>query len=162
MRMRSSIGRVRLVVIAAGLTLVACGVDVGGDDEFVIKNVPRQAEVKDDAGDREDKPKPRKCFRCHGSGLVTVATRETCDRCEGTGVVVSEVELKDTIHHSGSYWWGGGYNERSTRKALNKQPCPRCKRQGKVAVKKDVECTSCRGAGWLLNGRPCFDHNQED
>lgn len=88
---------------------------------------------------------PRKCFKCGGRGTITVTAREDCDRCDGTGIVITEVELKDT-EHTFDGWWGPR-TKKTTRKAQNKQPCPRCGRRGKISVKKDVECPMCKGKG---------------
>lgn len=89
----------------------------------------------------------RTCFKCGGSGTVAVSEREDCDRCDGTGIVITEVELKDTEHTFDG--WRGPRTKKVTRKAQNKQPCPRCGRRGKISVKKEIECPLCKGKGQL-------------
>lgn len=147
----------RLMILS--LTAFLALVSVAEDDEFLIKpeDVAETAEpVKEVAApkpvEKKAGPKPRKCFKCSGKGVVTVTVNETCERCEGTGISITEVELSDTKHSTDGYW---NYRHKTTRKAQNKQPCPRCKRRGKIPVKKEVECSVCKGVGLLgKGGRP--------
>ena len=141
------------------LTAFLALVSVAEEDEFLIKpeDVAETAEPVKEAEkakpvEKKTGPKPRKCFKCSGKGVVTVTVNETCERCEGTGISITEVELSDTKHSTDGYW---NYRHKTTRKAQNKQPCPRCKRRGKIPVKKEVECSVCKGAGLLgKGGRP--------
>lgn len=149
---------------------VAMGVyaEVIGDDEFLVKpgSEPKLSASRNAKKQQKSVAKPRRCFRCKGSGTVIIATRGKCERCDGTGILVTDIVLKDTTHKTGvqgfyndrgEHWAETyGYNVRGQRLSKNRQPCPQCKRQGKVPVKKPVECSSCKGAGWLLLGKPFF------
>ena len=117
------------------------------EDEFTERPSHATALItsKDDTG-AEKKPerkKKRRCVRCAGKGKTISVTRQDCDRCGGSGIMTSEIELKDTIN--GRYWWQGNY--RTTRKTVNKQPCPHCNRSGRITVKKETECSLCGGTG---------------
>ena len=90
------------------------------------------------------KKKTRKCNRCMGKGVQMVTVKETCERCEGAGILVTEVELNNKR-------WGNTYYGTTKKKSLNKQSCPRCNRSGKVSVKKEVECSLCKGEGTLTS-----------
>ena len=144
--------RFTILSLTAFLALIA----FAEEDEFLIKpeDVAETVEPAKEAEaakpvEKKAGPKPRKCFKCSGKGVVTVTVNETCERCGGTGVSITEVELSDSVHHD----WG--WRGKTTRKAQNKQPCPRCKRRGKIPVKKEVECSVCKGAGLLgKGGRP--------
>jgi len=119
-------------------------------DEFTVKTDQIKKTVGQNSSDKKDDAevkKCHKCFKCGGSGHVTVSARETCDRCGGSGTVMLEVELKDT-EHTFDGWWGP-HTRKTTRKAYSKQPCPRCDRRGKISVKKTVECSLCKGKGEL-------------
>lgn len=170
-----------VIVIAAGMSF-GVNAEMLGDDEFLVKpNEVRQVQAvpnpeqtgprpSDIGGKKRSTAKPRKCFRCNGAGSVIISTHEKCSRCDGTGVLVTDIVLKDTIHKTGvqafyndrgEHWSVPyGYNERGQRVSKNRQPCPQCKRRGSVSVKKSVECTGCKGAGWLLKGKPFWgDHD---
>lgn len=117
-----------------------------GGDEFTVpvkreeKVEKTKPEIKDEAG-AKPKKKIRKCFNFRGKGTVVINTKDKCDRCDGKGVLESEVILKN------KRWadcWGG-----DTKKSVNRQPCPRCNRSGKVNVKKEIECPKCKGKGEL-------------
>lgn len=159
----------RLLLIVVLGVVFASRAEILGDDEFLVKpNVTNKAvndqTSKDSCKKKKTTARPRKCFRCKGSGSIIVAAREKCSRCDGTGIFVTDIVLKDTIHKTGvqgfyndrgDHWTETyGYNERGQRVSKNRQPCPQCKRQGSVPVKKSVECSSCKGAGWLLLGKP--------
>ena len=143
---------IRFSVFACSLALLGFGADAVFEDEFTIKPAARADVLMNDAQafttvgvpSRQER-NHRKCFKCSGKGTVTVTVREDCDRCDGTGIVVTEVELKDT-EHTFDGWWGPR-TKKTTRKAQNKQPCPRCGRRGKISVKKEVECSMCKGKG---------------
>lgn len=131
--------------IAVGTMLClaqTCAADSG--DEFTVKKTTAVEESKA-PGKNAEKPqkvkKPRKCWKCHGKGAVLQTVRETCDRCEGTGVLVTEVTLQNKLY---GHDWGG-----KEKKSTSKKSCPRCNRTGSVAVKKEVECTYCKGTGEL-------------
>lgn len=150
MMMRS----IHFFIFACFLQLVGLGADSVFEDEFTIKPAAQASAPVNDThalttAGKPSKPEkhPRKCFKCSGKGTVTVTVREDCDRCDGTGIVVTEVELKDT-EHTFDGWWGPR-TKKTTRKAQNKQPCPRCGRRGKISVKKEVECPMCKGRGEL-------------
>ena len=140
-------------ILVCSLSPLGFGAGAGFEDEFTIKSVTQasapggeaQASATTVGTTSKSERKPRKCFKCGGKGTVTVTVREDCDRCDGTGIVITEVELKDT-EHTFDGWWGPR-TKRTTRKAQNKQPCPRCGRCGKISVKKDVECPMCKGKG---------------
>lgn len=152
--------RFAILSLTAFLTLIV----VAEEDEFLIKPEnaaktiePVKAAEPEEPALKKVEPKPRKCFKCSGKGVVTVTVYETCERCEGTGVSITEVELSDTQHDG--YW---SYRSKTTRKAQNKQPCPRCKRRGKLPVKKEIECSVCKGAGLLgKGGRPYTEEKTE-
>lgn len=104
-------------------------------EEKVEKTKP---EIKD-AAEAKPKKKARKCFNCRGKGIVVINTKDICDRCDGKGVLESEVILRNKRWADG---WGG-----DTKKSVNRQPCPRCNRSGKMNVKKEIECPKCKGKG---------------
>ena len=140
-------------ILVCSLSPLGFGAGAGFEDEFTIKSAT-QASAQDGevqalttaaAPASVTGRRPRKCFKCGGKGTVTVTVREDCDRCDGTGIVITEVELKDT-EHTFDGWWGPR-TKKTTRKAQNKQPCPRCGRRGKISVKKEVECPMCKGKG---------------
>jgi len=120
-------------------------------DEFTVKPDLIQKNVRQSVSDKKGgdaaQKKCHRCFKCGGSGHVTVSAREICDRCDGSGTVTFEVELKDT-EHTFDGWWGPR-TKKTTRKAYSKQPCPRCDRRGKISVKTEVECSLCKGKGEL-------------
>lgn len=144
---------IRVSVLICFLASLGFGAGAGFEDEFTIKSVTqaRAHEGEDQAltmivgATSKSERKPRKCFKCGGKGTVTVTVREDCDRCDGTGIVITEVELKDTEHIFDGWW--GPRTKKTTRKAQNKQPCPRCGRRGKISVRKDVKCPICKGKG---------------
>lgn len=145
---------IRVSILICFLTPLVFGADTVFEDEFTVKLAAQASAPVNDTHalatvGMPSKPEkhPRKCFKCTGKGTVTVTVREDCDRCDGTGIVVTEVELKDT-EHTFDGWWGPR-TKKTTRKAQNKQPCPRCGRRGKVSVKKEVECPMCKGRGDL-------------
>ena len=136
------------------ILLAGFGSDAVFCDEFtarsaVSENVRDNASAGPAGGDEKPKAKrtPCKCFKCGGKGTVTIAVREDCDRCDGTGIAVTEVMLKDTEYVSDGWW--GTRSKKTTRKAQNRQPCPRCDHRGKISVKKEVECSMCKGKGEL-------------
>ena len=150
MKLRS----IQLFIFVCFLLLVGFGADAVFEDEFTIKPAAQASAPVNDTHAlatvvMPSKPEkhPRKCFKCSGTGTVAVTAREDCDRCDGTGIVVTEVELKDT-EHTFDGWWGPRI-KKTTRKAQNKQPCPRCGRRGKISVKKEVKCPMCKGRGEL-------------
>ena len=140
-------------ILVCSLSPPGFGAGAGFEDEFTIKSATRasapggeaQALTTTVGTTSKSERKPRKCFKCGGKGTVTVTVREDCDRCDGTGIVITEVELKDT-EHTFDGWWGPR-TKKTTRKAQNKQPCPRCGRRGKISVKKEVKCPMCKGKG---------------
>ena len=144
---------IRFSILICFLASLGFGAGAGFEDEFTIKSVTQasapggeaQATATTVGTTSKLERKPRKCFKCGGKGTVAVTAREDCDRCDGTGIVITEVELKDT-EHTFDGWWGPR-TKKATRKAQNKQPCPRCGRRGKVSVKKEVECPMCKGKG---------------
>ena len=144
---------IRFHILICFLVLQGFGADAGFEDEFTIKSATQVSALEGEVQaltpavgtTSKSERKPRKCFKCGGRGTVAVTAREDCDRCDGTGIVITEVELKDT-EHTFDGWWGPR-TKKTTRKAQNKQPCPRCGRCGKVSVKKEVECPVCKGKG---------------
>lgn len=147
------------LVLVGVLSLFAMAGDFG-EDEFLVKpdtvgakEEGAKASVTQDSDKTADEAKKnvgtRKCYKCLGRGTVVVSTYERCEKCEGAGTVVLGVELDDTVHDS----WG--WKSTVKRKSINRQPCPRCNRRGKLSVKKNVECSVCKGSGLLMkNGRP--------
>lgn len=116
------------------------------EDEFTER--PSQAsttiaEAEKPNAEKKPAKKKRRCIRCGGKGKTITATRQTCERCGGSGIFTSEVELKDSVN--GRPWWQASY--KTTRKSLNSQPCPHCNRSGRVMVKKEAECSLCKGTG---------------
>lgn len=141
---------IRVSILICFLASLGFGAGAGFEDEFTVKTATQasipagdvQALTTTDTPTSVTRRRPRKCFKCGGKGTVTVTAREDCDRCDGTGIAITEVELKDT-EHTFDGWWGPR-TKKTTRKAQNKQPCPRCGRRGKVSVKKEVECPMCK------------------
>lgn len=133
-----------LVVLAsaAGAGWSAPASDDGDEFTVPVKQEEKVEKTKPEIGDgTKPKKKVRKCFKCRGKGTIVVNTKDKCDRCDGKGVLESEVILKN------KRWaddWGG-----DTKKSVNRQPCPRCNRSGKMNVKKEVECSKCKGKGEL-------------
>ena len=71
------------------------------EDEFTER--PAQTSsvevVRDkDAAKKKTTKKKRRCIVCGGKGKTISATRQTCDRCGGTGILTTEIELKDSIN----------------------------------------------------------------
>ena len=97
----------------------------------------------------ESKQNVRKCYKCRGKGTVVINTKDKCDSCDGTGVLVSDVVLKNKR-------WGGEVNSCwhsvETKKSKSKRSCPKCNRSGKMNVKREIECSACKGAGFLTKG----------
>lgn len=105
----------------------------------------------------ESKQDVRKCYKCRGKGTVVVNTKDKCDNCDGTGVLVSDVVLKNKRwgDEVNSYW-----HSVETKRSKSKRSCPKCNRSGKMNVKKEIECSACKGAGYLTKGgRPYFKEN---
>ena len=116
------------------------------EDEFTERPLQSPKAVVDgDKPKAERKPakKTRRCIRCGGKGKIISASRQTCEQCGGSGILTKEVELKDSVN--GRPWWQGNY--KTTRKSRNSQPCPYCNRSGRAMVKKEVECSLCKGTG---------------
>ena len=128
-----------MVAVAA---LFATRADVADSDaEFTVKrSKPVEVAEKPDAKSKPRKS-PRKCWHCHGKGKILQTIRETCDRCDGAGVLVTEVQLRNKQ-------WSGDYGK--LKNSTSKRSCPRCNRTGTVSVKKEVECSYCKGTGELL------------
>lgn len=110
------------------------------------------AEVK--VGENEkpkvvEKPQLRKCHRCFGKGMVVETVNEKCDDCDGRGYIVKEVVLKDTKHHTDGYW---NYKRIGTRVSKSRQNCSRCNHRGKIAVKREKKCPTCKGCGFFAKG----------
>ena len=119
------------------------------EDEFterpVKMPVPTAVDGKARVVKTQTARKKRRCVRCGGKGKTISVTRQLCDRCGGSGVLTTEIELKDTVN--GDYWRQSSY--KTTRKAFNRQSCPHCNRSGRVTVKKELECSLCKGTGEL-------------
>ena len=115
------------------------------EDEFTERPVQAPVSIsnKDVSVKKNPVKKKRRCIRCGGKGKTISVTRQTCDRCGGSGILTTEVELKDTVN--GHYWWES--NHKTTRKTLNRQSCPHCNRSGRVTVKKETDCSLCKGTG---------------
>jgi len=116
------------------------------EDEFTER--PAQTSIVEEvrneaAAKKKTVKKKRRCIRCGGRGKTISVTRQTCDRCGGSGILMTEIELKDSVN--GRPWWHGNY--KTTRKSANKQPCPNCNRSGRAMVKKETECSLCKGTG---------------
>ena len=142
----------KLMVLVALASAAGAGwpAPAGDDgDEFTVpvkqeeKVEKTKPEIKDEA-EAKPKKKARKCFNCRGKGIVVINTKDICDRCDGKGVLESEVILRNK-HWANGDWYG---NVR-TKKSVNRQPCPRCNRSGKMNVKKEIECPKCKGKGEL-------------
>lgn len=138
-------------VIATCAMLFATLADVADSgDEFTVKKSTKSVDATTTTGAKEAEPAakpkkpPRKCWKCRGKGTILQTVREQCDRCEGTGVLITEVTLKNKRYGDDHY----GYWTKD-KKSTNKRGCPRCNRTGSVPVKKDVECPSCKGKGVL-------------
>ena len=117
------------------------------EDEFTErpeKTAATDADKKDDEIKKPSvKKKKRRCVRCGGRGKTISAERQTCDRCGGSGILATEIELKDSIN--ARHGWHESY--KTTRKSTNKQFCPSCNRSGRVMIKKEAECSLCKGSG---------------
>ena len=116
------------------------------EDEFTER--PVQTSIVEvvrnkDAPRKKTTKKKRRCIVCGGKGKTISVTRQSCDRCGGSGILTTEVELKDSVN--GRPWWTGSY--KTTRKSTNKQSCPNCNRSGRATVKKETECSRCKGTG---------------
>ena len=136
-----------LVVLAsaAGAGWSAPASDDGDEFTVPVKQEEKVEKTKPEIGDgTKPKKKVRKCFNCRGKGIVVINTKDICDRCDGKGVLESEVILRNK-HWANGDWYG---NVR-TKKSVNRQPCPRCNRSGKMNVKKEIECSKCNGKGEL-------------
>ena len=135
-------------LLFAGVCLMAVNsafAAADNQDEFTLEPATSKASSVAIQERQQEKPakakqKTRKCYRCMGKGVQMVTVKETCERCEGAGILVSEVTLRNKH-------WANGYG--TEKKSLNKQSCPRCNRSGKVSVKKEVECSLCKGEGTL-------------
>lgn len=139
----------KLLFASACLMATATVFAAAGDlDEFTLEpTTPKASSAatreRPQGESTEAKKKTRKCYRCMGKGVQMVTVKETCERCEGAGILVTEVELNNK-HWANNYYYGV-----TKKKSLNKQSCPRCNRSGKVSVKKEVECSLCKGEGTL-------------
>ncbi len=121
-----------------------------GGDEFTVpvkqegKSERPKSKVETEV---KTEKKVRKCFNCRGKGTVVINTKDQCDRCNGKGVLESEVILKNK--RWANDWYGSEYGRIRTKKSVNRQTCPRCNRSGKINVKKEIECSKCKGKGEL-------------
>ena len=116
--------------------------DYLGVCEVVVKRGVKEEEEEPKRDERMAKEK--KCYKCHGKGVVLQRVREDCDECGGKGVIETEVELKDTKHTTDGYW---NYRHVGTKKSISRRTCQKCRRSGTVSVEKEVECPVCHGTG---------------
>ena len=114
--------------------------DYLGVCEVVVKRGVKEEEEEPKRDERM--AKERKCYKCHGKGVVLQRVREDCDECGGKGVIETEVELKDTKHTTDGYW---NYRHVGTKKSISRRTCQKCRRSGTVSVEKEVECPVCHG-----------------
>ena len=99
-----------------------------------------------------EKPKLRKCHKCFGKGSIVETVNEKCDDCEGRGYIVKEVVLKDTKHYTDGHW---NYKRVGNRMSKNRQNCSRCNHRGKITVKREKKCPTCKGCGFFTkDGTP--------
>ena len=137
----------QLMISVIAVVTMLCSAQAAADsgDEFTVKEtavVEKSKEAEKKTEKSQKIQKSRKCWKCHGKGTVLQTVRETCDRCDGTGVFVTEVTLRN------KKWAYENYCRRK-KKSTSTKSCPRCNRTGSVAVKKEVECTYCKGTGEL-------------
>ena len=109
--------------------------------EVVVKRKRERTVARgtEDESKRQDKS-PLFCYKCHGKGTVVISVRETCDECGGTGVIEQDVVLRNKK-------WGDSRWGEKRKHSKTRSTCQKCRRSGKVSVKKDVECPICHGSG---------------
>ena len=109
--------------------------DFLGVCEVVVK---RGVKEEEKAPKREERVvREKKCYKCHGKGVVVQSDREDCDECGGKGVIETEITLANKR-------WADGWN-RTTKRSTKRVSCQKCNRSGRVSVKKEVECPVCHG-----------------
>ena len=136
-----------LVALSWAMLLVAHADDDFPADEFTVKETKSAASSPSAVSNaKPQKPKStRKCWKCHGKGYEVKNVAETCDRCGGCKITEEPKEVEKTTWVKDWY----GHLRPETRKVtvVNKQPCQQCRRTGRVYVKKEVECSACKGTG---------------